>query len=680
MRKCAVKQKAGRPRGSGEQLNAAERMAKTRRNRASGVKWRDCEDRERRDRLEANPEEWLRWYLSESFFRPFDKPHNAILDGAIHAQKTGGRFVFGAERGIGKSVLMDGAGFYFALSGKCMFPVVLPWDAPMMGEAFELWKAALCDNDRLLADYPEYCAPFNEAGGVWQRLASLFWDGGPYDGQPCGARLQIAKGRIIFPNCLGGIGGKTINGNPRGLKLPLSDGRVIRPDLALIDEPQDDEVAHSTALVKKTCQKIDGAVAGMAQAGKSLPMLMAGNFIATGDVMSKYMASSNWKGYRVSCIESWPKGWEGRGAAYQLWSDWWNLYNDHGDQPEMAVEFYREHHAEMVDGLSLSAPNAYRHNANEHLIDEFAVVMRQYFQMGHVPFMAERQQTPVSIEATAVLVVQPEQIQARAVGPVRGEAPEGTLKIVAGADINPGSTSRLGPRVTWAVMAVSRGQVAAVIAYGRETIHMPADPTQAQSAAACFAAIEVVRAKVGAIGADVMLYDARGQWAPRGIAIRYAMQRTPGIQLIPAEGWGNESYRPTHKTAVRTFEGGHESADVVDGVRVRWVAWNADHWQETALRAWLAAPGAPGSCIIHSGDHDPEFAAQCSMKRLAGKLTTSKGIRYDWADRIGDQDYGDAIGMCWAAAAWGGIGTGGQVAKKEKPKANIPMMRPSFRR
>ena len=66
--------------------------------------------------------------------------------------------------------------------------------------------------------------------------------------------------------------------------------------------------------------------------------------------------------------------------------------------------------------------------------------------------------------------------------------------------------------------------------------------------------------------------------------------------------------------------------------------------------------------MLYSGDHEQEFAQQVSMKRLVGKLNTSKGVRYDWADRPGDQDYGDAVGMCWAAAAWGGIGTGGVVA------------------
>jgi hypothetical protein len=294
--------------------------------------------------------------------------------------------------------------------------------------------------------------------------------------------------------------------------------------------------------------------------------------------------------------------------------------------------------------------------------------------MGHAAFMAERQQTPVSIDSSAALVVAPAAILARAVGPARGHAPDGTLKIVAGADINPGTTSRLGARVTWAVVAFMRDQVAAVIAYGRERIDMPPNPTPAQSATASLAALEQVRAKAGLCGADVMFYDARGNWAPRGVALSYALapDQTNQVRIVPAEGWPNEYYRPTHRTAVRAFEGGHESRDKVDGRTRVWVAWNADHFAETVLRAWLATPGAPGSLILYAGEHDHEFPEQCSMKRLVGKLQTSKGTRYDWADRPGDQDYHDAVAMAFAAASYGGIGTGGMVQQKQQQQRRRP--------
>ncbi|MBM3887817.1 MAG: hypothetical protein FJ388_01690 [Verrucomicrobia bacterium] len=555
----------------------------------------------------------------------------------------------------------------------------LPWAANVMRRGLQFWRAALSFNERILADYRWHAAPFAVMRGYSNRLRAAWWQeqDGDQTGPPCGAALKITDGMIVLPDNRGVIGGATINGNPRGLNLPQSDGTVLRPDLALVDDPQDRKVAKSPVLVSETCAKIDGDVAGLGTAGAPFPLLMSGNCVLAGDVMERYIADANWRALRVSCVETWPTGWADKGPTYRLWSDWWDAYQA---DAKAGAAFYKANRKAMVTGMALSAPHAYKAQRSSLLPDEFCVAMRQYWQMGHEAFMAERQQSPVTIEASAALVVQPEQVLVRAVGPPRGRAPEGALRIVAGADINPGLQSRLGPRVTWAVLAFAREQVACVIAYGRERIVMPADPTQAQSAAASFAAIEQVRLKVAAVGADVLFYDARGNWSPRGLAIRYAMQRTPGIAIVPAEGWSNEYYRPTHKTAVRRFEGGHECADVVDGVRVRWIAWNADHWGEAMLRGWLAVPGAPGACVLYAGEQEHEFAEQVTMKRLVGKLATSKGIRYDWADRPGDQDYGDAVAMCWAAAAWGGIGTGGVAARPASAMARVVVSRPSGRR
>ena len=109
----------------------------------SVVEWRECADPKRRKRLEANPPAWLRYYGREAFTRRFDRPHLEIIEGCMYAHETGGRLVVGAERGVGKSAVFAWMGLFFILTGRRMFPVVLPWDAPMMAEAFEI---DLCRN------------------------------------------------------------------------------------------------------------------------------------------------------------------------------------------------------------------------------------------------------------------------------------------------------------------------------------------------------------------------------------------------------------------------------------------------------------------------------------------------------------------------------------------------------
>jgi hypothetical protein len=655
---------------------AAERVHSRVASHSLVVRGVECQDWDRRKRLEADAEDWLLWYLPDAFTRPFDEPHRRIIRGVMTAHETGGRFAIAAERGIGKSAVMYGMILYLALTGRRRFPVYLPWSAPPMKRGLTFWRAAMSFNVRILADYRWISAPFFHASGYSARLPAQRWSDTE---EPCGAILQLSDGMIVLPDNRGAIGGSTVNGNPRGMNLPQTDGAILRPDLALVDDPQDRKVARSVTLVSETCAKIDADIAGLGGAGAAFPLLLSGNCIAAGDVMARYLSDKTWRSVRVSCIEQWPDGWADKGPAYLAWESWWSEYQD---DPVKGLTYYTERKAAMTAGMVLSAPNAYADKADDCLPDAYCVAMRQYWQMGHIAFTAERQQTPLSIEDRAVLVVSPSCVAERAIGPARGKPIDGAVRIVAGADINHGGTSRLGPRITWTVMSFARNQVAAVMAYGRERIVMPSNATQGQSAEACFAALERVRAKVGAIGADVLFYDARGQWAPRGVALRYAMQRIPGatVPLVPAEGWSNEYYRPTHKSAVRTFEGGHECSDVVDGVRVRWVAWNADLWAEAALRSWLAVPGAPGSCVLYTGEHEREFAEQVTMKRLAGKLNTSRGVRYDWADKPGDQDYADAVGMAWAAASWAGVGTSGGMQAQSPARAHVVIYRPSQHR
>jgi len=271
---------------------ASERMhARTARH--SLVEWRECENPARRKRLEADRPAWLRHYFPAVFSRPFESPHLTIIEGSTEAITTGGRFAVAAERGIGKSVIEWGLALTDVFTNASEFPAYVPWQASAVKRAFRFWKTALCFNPLLLADYPEFCAPFALSRGVAQRLAGTVWQGGPNDGKPTGAALAVTDGMIILPDSRGAIGSATINGNPRGLNHPTADGRVMRPTSAILDDVQDRDVAKSERMVQDTIAIIDGDVAGMGEAGKKLPMLMTGNCIATGDVMAHYLAADN---------------------------------------------------------------------------------------------------------------------------------------------------------------------------------------------------------------------------------------------------------------------------------------------------------------------------------------------------------------------------------------------------
>jgi len=347
----------------------------------SAVDLPECEDSARRKKLEADPIKWLRHYLHLAYERPFERPHLAIIDGAIHASATGGRFAIAAQRGIGKSTVLWGIVLMLAITGKQPFPVCVPWASGALKRAFRFWKTALCFNERLFSDYPEVCAPFRHSKGSPQKIAHTTWRA---TGKPTGAQLAVGEGLIVLPDNRGCIGGATINGNPRGLNHPMPDGRVLRPTLALLDDVQDRGTAKSELQVRETIEVIDGDVAGMGEAGTNLPMLMSGNCIEPHDVMAHYLGSDRWKAVRVPCIEEWPDGWkDGSGEAFQLWKQWHDLYRDGSG----AATFYKKHKAKMTKGMKLSAPGTFKKAAQ--IPDTFCGVMVNYFKMGAEAFAAE---------------------------------------------------------------------------------------------------------------------------------------------------------------------------------------------------------------------------------------------------------------------------------------------------
>ena len=628
----------------------------------------------RRKTLESDDAAWLKYYGQRTFTREFDPPHLESIAMLRWVAETSRSAAIAGERGLGKSAPIVWLVLKFALTGEFKFPVYVPWASGHSAGAMLVWRFALTQNERLAEDYPEMCAPFVHAGGVSQRMPALRW---AHSDEPCGAALNMGRGIIVFPDNKGALGTKSINGQPRGMFYPSSDGAWVRPDFAAIDDVQDRKVAKSDQLVADVRDRIDQDVGGMGDAGAPLPMFITGNCITDHCVMTTYLADARYKSIRIGCIAEWPDGWDAdgvRGKVRKLWREWWSLI-DVGEFKEAGAHYTKNKKA-MTTGMQISSPNAYGDPAKIEktgVSDCLTLAMFQYFKMGHSAFMAERQQQPESPMDVAELRISPAIIKKRNIGPERGEAPEGTVRIVAGADINPGIHSRLGARVTWAVGAFDMHQSCAVIAYGIHAINMPEDPTASQQVAAVYAALNEVRQGIASMGVTALIYDARGWYnkgVTRGQALRYARAPLPGcsVPAIGAEGWPHDKYRPKNKTAIRAFESGHVAQDTIEQVKCEWVAFDSDWFHLQVLRGWLAPPGAPGACVVHAGDVQAEFAIQTTRRAYAGTVEKFSGTIFDWIRQPGEDDYDDAIAMCYVGASWAGITTDGIEATQRKRK------------
>jgi hypothetical protein len=169
--------------------------------------------------------------------------------------------------------------------------------------------------------------------------------------------------------------------------------------------------------------------------------------------------------------------------------------------------------------------------------------------------------------------------------------------------------------------------------------------------------------------------------------IRFAGEsaRLCGIPAWGYTGRGWSKYRPWGKTLVegQRREQCHGCLDQKEGRHIRWVAWNTDYWREVAQKAWLGEVGAPGAVSLFDGQHG-EFANQIVAQPLLKKgVGLSGGTEWIFKpdNLCGRHDFGDAMAQGYAAAAFGGIGTGGRVEPKASTgPARVLVYRPSMGR
>jgi len=639
--------------------SSAERVAKHV-AKHSCVAWRECADPSRREQLEHCPADWMRHYFPNVFYRPFEDPHYAIIEGATTAIKNGERFVVAAERGIGKSVIEWSLVMLDVLTGTSVFPAYIPWQASAVKRAFRFWRNALCFNAELLADYPEYCAPFTHSRGVSQRLMSTWWEGGPRDGEPTGAQLAISDGIIVLPDSRGCIGSATINGNPRGLNHPTADGKVLRPTSAILDDVQDRDVAKSERIIGDTIRIIDGDVAGMGEAGKKLPMLMSGNCIEDNDVMAHYLCATNWQGIRVPCVLSWPEGWEdGDGPIAQLWFDWYSRYKN--NQPHKT--WYRKHKKILTKGFKLSAPGVFA--GSDDMPDSFCGVIESYYRMGKESFHAEKQQKPLK-QGVTLYNLKPQTILDR-VDKTRpaGKVPEWAMRIIAATDINRSYA------LSSVVVAFGPDQRAAVLWYGKHPMAATDDMTPAEIKRLAMEALAVHGKELSELSCRPERWIIDGGGTPKDSVNDFAANapRICGIPAIGSFGRSSKNYRVSwargKKRRIIQHEESHEVRERVDR---GWIIWNADYWREQAQRGWTGTLGAPGSCDLPRGNHR-EFAEQICNEQLTGKVELNGRWVYDWKT-TGTHDYGDCMAMAYAMAGATGIGTGGKRETKKTKRKN----------
>lgn len=345
-------------------------------------------------------------YFPEVFYLSWSADHHTVIDKIEQAVLKGGLFALAMPRGSGKTVLMQMACLWSALTGATEFVCLIAASADRAKNLLENIKVWLETNELLNEDFPEVTFSIRALERITNRQK-----GQKYNGIP--TRIEWASDKIVLPTIEGskasgvviscsGMKGSDI----RGQNHARADGKVVRPSLAMVDDPQTTESAWSPSQSQRREAILAGDVLGMAGPGKKISGLMACTVIRPGDMADNILDRDKhpeWQGQRTKLVYAFP-GNEKLWAQYaEIRAD--SLRND-GDGSQ-ATEFYRENREVMDEGAVVAWPE--RHNEDELSAIQHAMNLKL---RDEAAFFAEYQNEPI-VETEGEEMLSAEEIAAK---------------------------------------------------------------------------------------------------------------------------------------------------------------------------------------------------------------------------------------------------------------------------
>jgi hypothetical protein len=618
--------------------------------------------------------EFLRTYMPATFSSPWSPDHLEMLGVLERALLRGGQFAFAMPRGSGKTSICEGAALWALLNGHRRYLVLIAATAEAAGKSLDSIRGEIETNDRMLRDFWPAVGPLRALEGSAVRAR-----GQTVDGERTHAEYRV--GHIVFPAVEGSpssgsiLEARGLTGNLRGLKHKTPEGETIRPDFVLIDDPQTDESARSVSQCDEREELLCGAVLGLAGPRKRIAAVCPCTVIERNDLADRLLDGKrhpDWQGRRCRLVYAWPA------AQDTLWREYAELRQEglrQGDDGEAATAFYAAHREEMDAGAKVGWEH--RYHAGELSALQHAENLR--IDRGERVFGAEFQNDPIAARPS-VYSLTPDVIISRCNGLPRLVVPPSAAWVVAFVDVN------VSRGLHWAAVAFGQDLAGWVLDYGRYPSDgsslCPKDrsggETEGQAiyrglseVAAAILAREFRREDGTPVGVDRLLVDCGFQM---DVVFNWMRTQRRPQQIACSRGYGSRTYRPTHAIG-RPGDGWHWTDYARKG---RVLCQNADPWRMHAQKAFLLAPGAPGSLSLY-GDEPAihrELARHVCAETLADYQTGERNDFYSWYTKPGEaNDWLDAlVGCCVGASSLGAtiVGKGARVELPAGPTVATP--------
>lgn len=633
-----------------------------------------CENPRRRKRLEKDDEAWLLWYFAPQsettapFTYKFKQPQKEMIAAIAAAITNGEDKSIAAPRGEGKTTLAERLLLKYTLQGKIRFSVLFAATGGAAQDCLESIKQELETNVRLMADYPEVCAPVAALENTpnrahYQTVSGKRHDTGKvYTREP--SRFSWCGQEIFFPNVPGSPSAGSIIAT-RGLDAAVRGVRKKgrRPDVAVIDDPDTEDTARSEEQAAKLETRIDRAIAGLGGQTRSVARVMLTTLQSRISVSYKYTdpkQKPSWRGQRFRFLVTPPD-------RIDLWEQYITLQKtDWGDETSHAHEFYIANRDAMDAGAVVS-------NSNRYVTGELSALQHYYnlvARLGQDAVDTEWQNDPPESTGPTESGITPQLIQRKTNGFARGIIPPGCTVLSHTSDV--GKTKGFH----WVVRAWMPDGTGFTIDYGRQTVYDTIYGSDEGLDAAIHAAVirrmQEFRDMNYAGGAEIetiSLFDAR--------------YRTDAVLSAVAQcGLGVYGYFGIGKSA-GCVPGTFRELTAVSATRRKlncqgaylerkgnnWaVMGNADQWKAYEHDRWMSAADRPGCMTLwgeqsedgkmtpDQNDHGEYAHHICAEIEIEEEY---KGVmRRRWQPKNKANDWLDASYMGCVAAAMKGVRIG----------------------
>ncbi len=627
-------------------------------------------DWDRRNKARGGLVEFIKTYLVGSLYTYEPEPMMCRALDEMEQSLTSARpYNIELPRGSGKTTCAEAMCLYLLAYGLRKFLVVVSNNQRAAGNILNDLYHIISDGSTAFAnDFPEICLPFVIANGSFRRRQTIR-----------GQLVEISKNAttLQFPRIHEDEDGaplptsgsvitcRGMSGGVRGLKVGN-----LRPDLAILDDLQDSEIAKSSEQVDKVLDFIKKDVINLSS-GRKLAVLMTSTPICADDLCAKIEADPNWRTTKYRAVIKWPvdikrNGDNGRWGEYFRIYDAENMANAGHDG---SLDFYRSHRAEMDEGAELFSS---RYNEADGHISALQALLEKRHLIGKAAFAGEMQMSPQ--RESYALDITPADI-CKAIGPFpRAVVPEGFRLTVAAIDLN------VSHALTLVVKSYKPDMSSVVIIHKVFPTEIPTTLSDADYSNRVASALDnaakylsSLDLKIDALGIDAggRNWDVVCSWS------RTSMLKH-GIPACAMAGRASHKFNAFSRSRLRdalnrTVLCGDPAEHAREGSGQKYLFWDSDYYREKVQRALLTPLGGLGGCQLYAADTSEhvEYATQVCNERIRHIRHMSDGRdEYEWISRE-PHDYLDASAMCDAIAGSYGLSGLSTVAHESTAKKMV---------